>query len=456
MGVAVGGLSLRRPVVNFPITAHSTGRYVIDQSGAPFPIFGRASWGAMGLTLNQWKTYINDCVTRGFTAIELPVPAHDAANVSIAPQNGAGDLPFIKKLDGSNWAGQVSGYSNINIDAADVTTPNEVFWADVDAKVAYCFACGLVVLLFPFYFGFNGSSEGWRLEAVANGATKMATYGAFIGARYATQKNLIWLMGGDTGTTTNNMTAGEITVHSALWTALLGVTHTPAPLISAEWGRGSISGDQANFGPLATLNGAYAAATDVNNQCRRGYAAGLGPTFAIEMVYDSSANTTTVRGMQWWAMLNGGAGYATGNDSVWPFVNNTWQAHLNDAGTQQLTVLHRFFRSIAWYSLVPSALGGQITLVTAGGGTANTADEVACGAALDGSLLVAFIPTTHTGTVTIAMTAMRGTTSGTWVDPVNGATQTAGSGFANTSTRAFTTPGANSGGDNDWTLMLVA
>jgi hypothetical protein len=34
-------------------------------------------------------------------------------------------------------------------------------------------------------------------EMVANGSTRMRSYGAWIAARYANQKNLVWMMGGD-------------------------------------------------------------------------------------------------------------------------------------------------------------------------------------------------------------------------------------------------------------------
>ena len=55
------------------------------------------------------------------------------------------------------------------------------------------------------------------------------------------------------------------------------------------------------------------------------------------------------------------------------------------------------------------------------------------------------------------MTALRGTVTARWYDPTSGTyTTLAGSPFPNTTTRAFTTPSANSAGQADWVLVLTA
>ena len=96
-------------------------------------------------------------------------------------------------------------------------------------------------------------------------------------------------------------------------------------------------------------------------------------------------------------------------------------------------------------------------LITAGGGTGggNNATAVAASATPDGSLLIAYIPPAHTGSVTIDMTALTGSVTARWYDPTNGTyTTVAGSPFANTGTRAFTPTGNNSAGQADWVLVL--
>jgi hypothetical protein len=109
--------------------------------------------------------------------------------------------------------------------------------------------------------------------------------------------------------------------------------------------------------------------------------------------------------------------------------------------------------SISWWELVPSSLGGMKSLVTAGGGTNGGADYVAAAATPSGTLLVAYIPPMHSGTVTIDMTAMSGSARARWFNPVTAAYTTIGT-FSNSGERTFTPPGDNGSGYADWVLVL--
>ena len=163
--------------------------------------------------------------------------------------------------------------------------------------------------------------------------------------------------------------------------------------------------------------------------------------------------TQPVRRFQWWGWLSTIGGYISGNGYVWPF-NAGWQSHLNTQGAQDMARLNAFIRSIAWYNLVPSGLGGMRTLVTAGGSSVSASDYVAAAATPDGKLLVAYIPPAHNGSITVDMAAMSGPASARWFDPTSGAYSDAGTGLANSGTRVFTPPGTNSAGANDWVLVL--
>ena len=67
--------------------------------------------------------------------------------------------------------------------------------------------------------------------------------------------------------------------------------------------------------------------------------------------------------------------------------------------------------------------------------------------------MLCYTPVAHT--LTVDMTKMNASTTARWFDPVNGTyTDISGSPFANSGTRNFTTPGANSAGDGDWVLAL--
>ena len=245
-----------------------------------------------------------------------------------------------------------------------------------------------------------------------------------------------------------------------------GVAGQASLNFSAEWDSESIYTDQADLTLQAagTLQGAHSFNGDVNTFARKGYAypSRTMPTFLLEEPYDqegpdgNSVNpnaTQPVRRFQWWGWLSGIGGYSAGNGHVWPFTSG-WQSHLNTQGAQDMARLNAFVRSIAWNNLVPSDLGRMRTLVIAGGSSPASSDYVAAAATPDGTLLVAYVPPAHSGSITIDMTAMSGPMRARWFDETSGAYSDAGTGLANIGLRSFGPPGTNSAGENDWVLIL--
>jgi hypothetical protein len=463
------GRSATPPSLVFPLSVAADGRTLQSPNGTPFPILGRASWALVGLPVSERNTYLTDCASKGFTAIEVGIPWRfttsglgPARNV---PASGAGDYPFLKRLDGGNWTGALS-YGTIANEAPDVTTSNEPYWVFVDALIDQCLALGIVVFMFPMYTGWSSNqTDGWMPEMGANGTTKMQTYGAWIASRYLSRKNIIWCIAGDYGSGGNPFTGSDQTYAQALLTGLQSVSD--GKLITAEAGSPCVATDlPGTMGTSITLNGAYVGWNTANGSCvtqaRRAY--GTMPGFMIEEPYDEEgpdglnvnpSSSQPVRRQLWWAWLSSIGGYISGNGYVWPGKAGIWQNHINTQCAQDLARLNAFVKSITWYSLVPSGLGSIGTLVTAGGSSAGSSDYVAASATPDGSLLVAYRPPAHSGTFTIDMTKMRGTTTARWFDPTAG--YTAIGSFANTGTHTFTAPGANSEGSfTDWVLRLDA
>jgi hypothetical protein len=73
----------------------------------------------------------------------------------------------------------------------------------------------------------------------------------------------------------------------------------------------------------------------------------------------------------------------------------------------------------------------------------------------DGSLVMAYLPTSRT--ITVDMSKLASMATARWYDPTNGAyVKIEGSPGANIESREFTPPGSNSSGDGDWVLVLEA
>jgi hypothetical protein len=118
-------------------------------------------------------------------------------------------------------------------------------------------------------------------------------------------------------------------------------------------------------------------------------------------------------------------------------------------------VLNTFVRSISWWNLVPSGLGGMRTLVTNNAGSTDF-NTVSAAAASDGSLIVAYVGPSHSGSFDIDMGALRSPARARWFDPSSGTYTQIASGLANSGTYTFTPPGNDSGGYADWVLVIGA
>ncbi len=474
---------------SFPVRYSADQRYLVDQSNVPLPVLGRTAWFVLSVPSGDYHAFIDDTAARGFTAVELHVINHDPRGNN-PPFNGSGQPPFLKRLSGATWDGSLS-YDNINKEAPDFTTPNEAYWILVDEFLARCELNGLLVFLFPAYVGAKGSDQGWMQEMLANGTERMHSYGAWIATRYRNQRNIVWMMGGDMGTPPHAFDSIQTDVEAALLAGLNNVQGQQSTLTSAEWTSESIATDQSTFASSMTLNGAYSWSGDVVRQGRRAYEhAHAIPAFLLEEPYDeegpdgSAVNpnaTQPVRRFQWWGWLSTIGGYIAGNGYVWPFRTPTWfqwrgwrsalkgyisgaghvwpfragwRDHLDTRGSRDMAHLNAFIKSIAWYKLVPSGLAGMSNLIPTGGSQVESSAYVAAAAAPDGTLMVAYIPPAHVGSISVDMAAMRGPALARWFDPTSGAFRDIGSALPNTGTRSFTPPGPNSAGEKDWVLLL--
>jgi hypothetical protein len=446
---------------SFPVKYSADKRYLVDQNNVPFPILGRTAWFVLSLSPADYQQFINDTAGRGHSAIEFHVLNHDPRG-NQPPFDGNHDLPFLKTLGGSTWSGALT-YSSINTEAPDFTTPNPAYWTFVDNFLAYCESKGLLVFMFPAYVGYVSGEQGWMQEMVANGQSRIQTYGAWIATRYKNQKNLVWMAGGDMGTSPNFFDASQMAVETALMTGLKSVSSQQSTLFSAEWSSESIATDQTNFGSSMTLNGAYSWSGASAAQGRRAYSySPAEPAFLLEEPYDeegpdgNSVNpsaTQPVRRFQWWGWLSTIGGYISGNGYIWAY-NSGWKNHLDTQGSRDMGRLNAFVQSVNWYSLIPGGLNGMKNLVTAGGSSLGASDYVAAAAAPDGTLLVSYIPPAHSGSITIDMSAMSAPARARWFDPTSAAYTVVGTGLGNTGTRAFSPPGVNSAGQNDWVLVV--
>jgi hypothetical protein len=450
----------------FPL--QSGGRTLLQADGTPWLLFARTSWFITSLTWTEQQSYISDCLSKGFNAIEFHVINHDARGRN-PPQDGDGNLPFTTRLGGGSYL-STDVVNNIN---PDFETPNSSYWSNVDRLISYCQGLGILCLMFPAYVGYQGGEQGWMQEMKANGDTKMQNYGSWIASRYSSSPNIIWMLGGDYGltpTSTNGFSGvgspSELSVESALITGMRSVTGV-SQFYNAEWDgpnhAASCTDGTPDFGTYINLNGVYSWQGETTTYGRLAWDSGL-PSHILETCYDEEGPdghnynpnaTQPVRRFYWRGWLATVGGLTFGNGYVWQ-AQTGWETHLSTTETLNVARLVSFARSLEWWRLIPDNKSGIGVLVTSGAGTIDTSTHVTASATSIGDLLVAYCGLTSANP-TIDMTKMRGSTTARWFDPTDGSYQTvAGGPFANTGTRTFTKPGNNSAGDGDWVLRLDA
>lgn len=473
------------PSTVFPLRVHASGRYLVDQAGAPFRLHGDSGWELFNeLSLAQARQYLGDRAGRGINAIvcQATNPVRYVPG-SVAPVSGiSGAKPFLNS-SGGTWDGDptfrdnftngvAQGSATGNFDA-DFSRPVAAYWDDVDTVIREAAARGVAVIIDPCYMGFGaGENDGWwrTLSATQNTQSVCLGFGTYLGNRWKNHQNLILSMGTDMfPTSASEASARFAKIFDGL--AAAGC----APPLGGHFARSSDSLDYSDYASRMTVNMVYPGAgaggshTATYGRCRTAYArTPAKPVWCVESTYEGEGSRTReqVRSYGWWAHLSSTAGYVYGNRTIWTF-DTGWQTALSSNGSRDLQRMGAFFNALPWHLLVPDGLGSIGTLVTAGQGTSQTLgsvgsadtnnglDFITAAATPDGSTLIAYRPHGHSGTFAIDMTKLRGTAVCDWYDPTNGASPAIGS-FANTGTHTFTVPGANADGANDWVLRILA
>ncbi|MGB6833160.1 MAG: DUF4038 domain-containing protein [Candidatus Acidiferrum sp.] len=462
--------------VTFPLKVSSNGRYLVDEANKPFRIQGEAAWS---LIANQIYAdadkYLSNRQAKGFNTVLVELIEHKYAqggkgsNFSGVPANRGGALPFKTREGGGAYDG-TSG-------TADFSTPNEAYFAFADSIIDLAAQKGMLVNLVPMYLGFNGRNAGWWAELTNSVNTQEVSYnfGLYIGNRYKDRRNIIWVIGGDYFPPTGS--EGE----ARLLKFMQGVRAAGATqLWSGHWSASCLSTDEAAFARIMNLNAVYTYGVlghpgATYDEARAAFAHSPSrPGYLIETGYEDErwfpGDPASVRMYEYYAILGGStAGGFFGNRDVWKFATDRWwfdpdefghgkwTEAMESTGTYDFVYLGRLLDELPWQNLVPSELAGMKKLITAGEGNYGTIDYVVAEATPDGTTLLAYIPPSGKGpvTITVDMTALSGYSQGSWFDPSSGKyTEIAGAPISNVGSRDFTSPGLNSRGDADWVLLL--
>jgi hypothetical protein len=417
----------------FPLKMSADGRSLVDQNGALFLFQGEAAWGLVAATTSaEADQYLANRQQKGFNAIIVRLIEHKfAAN---PPANAAGQAPFTTP--------------------GDFSTPNEAYFAHADSVIQDAASKGILVLLCPAYIGYQGGDEGWYAEMTANGTTKLRNYGRWLGARYKSFPNILWVDAGDYDPPTPDLVRAV---------ALGILDNDTVHFHTAHCGRGNSAADCFGSESWLSVNASYTSFITYDKVLTDYGRVPFRPFFLLDAQYENENGATpdALRAQAYWAILSGAQGQDFGNNPIWHFdgpglysAPYGWQTAMDAQGSREMPLVTALFAQRRWHELVPDK---SHAVVTGGYGSYGGTDYVTAGRTPDGKLVMAYVPSngTATRTLTVDMSKLAGQAQARWYNPTSGAyTTVTGSPFANSGSRMFTTPGNNGTGTSDWALVL--
>lgn len=423
----------------FPLTVQPGKRYLVDAGGKPFLVNGDTAWSLIAqLTRHEVERYLEDRRARGFNTILVSlIENHYSAN---PPANAYGQRPFHDQQFFSLlpfWR------------VADYTAPDESYFAYADWVLRRAAEKGLLVLLAPSYTGC--CSDGWYDVMVANGPDRLHQYGEYLGRRYSSYTNIVWVHAGDSNPPRKDLVRAIAE----------GIRkHDPRALHTAHGGQ-SAAIDYWHGEPWLQVNTVYTYGpvyTAVLEQYTRPE---ILPFFLIESAYENEHEATEqrLRTQAYHAVLSGAAGQVFGNNPIWHFDSpnhwpapETWQEALGSRGAQSMTHLNDLLTGLRWWELQPDE---KNTLLTEGVGS--DGDRAVAALSSDRSFAVLYVPSSRDISVNLGQLAGPHIDAH-WYDPAAGSIPTvSGSPFpASGSRRLRPATVTNSSGFEDWVLILKA
>ena len=423
--------------VAYPLKASANGRYLVDQNGHPFLMAGDAPQSlVVNVSESDADRYFADRKAHGFNSVWINL---------ICNTYTAG------RSDGTTYDG-LAPFTT----PGDLSTPNDAYFTRADHMMRLAAKYDLNVLLDPAETG------GWLSVLTANGVTKDRAYGQYVGNRYKSFDNIVWMSGNDFQSW---RTARDDAAASAVALGIKDVDTRHIHTVELDYNTSS-SSDDPTWVPIIFLDAAYTYSPTYAQVLKSYNRASPLPVFLVEGVYEFESNaqahqatTATLRRQEYWTNLSGATGQLYGSHYTWTFTSG-WQGMLDSPGATQMPYLDALFGPRAWYALVPDQ---DHSVVTSGYGTSTAtghvddSDYLTAARTPDGALGMAYMPTSRA--IAVDMAKLRGPAKAQWYDPSRGVyTTIAGSPLLNMGTHSFTPPGPNGDGDGDgdWVLVLEA
>jgi hypothetical protein len=315
--------------VNGPIRVSEDGRHFVDHDGRPFFWLGDTAWPLFAqYTKDQAEAYLANRGEKGFTVVQgvlawgLGTGFENKAPIA----NANGDKPWLND---------------------DPRTPNDAYFRHVDHLVESANRHGLVLAMLPTW--------GYYVnDTPVIDAAKARAYGKWLGARYKSAPNVIWVNGGD------RIATGFEDVYRELARGLREgdggahlVTYHPCGWrSSSQYFHGD---DWLGFDMIETWtewSKVYPAVlSDTLLWPRKPVVLGEGAYENGPEYPQGPITPLIVRRQAWWAVMAGG--FATyGQDQMWR-MQPEWDQTFDTPGAAHVARMKEIVTALPWWEMVP-------------------------------------------------------------------------------------------------------
>lgn len=410
-------------------------RFLVHEDGTPFFYLGDTAWELFHrLNREEAEKYLENRRQKRFTVIQAVVLAElDGLDTP----NALGDKPLIDN---------------------DPSKPNEAYFKHVDFIVDTAAQKGIFIGMLPTWG--DKVTQAWGKGPVVFTKENAYTYGRFLGERYKSKPNIIWILGGD-------RVADNV---EAIWRAMakgiaegdggrhLKTFHPQGGRSSADWFHND---EWLDFNMLQSGHSHFdlpnyeKVSADYNRKPVK-------PCLDGEPRYENHPvnwkaengwfNDFDVRQAAYWATFAGGLGHTYGCHDIWQMMapgrqpisvaRNNWYDVLNLPGAWDMMHLRGLMESRPFLSRVPDQS------IIAGGQEEGPAHLTATRG--DGYL---FVYSPYGKSFSVKPGKISGTQlKAWWFDPRTGESRETGT-FDNSGNLEFDPPAEPERG-NDWVLVL--
>lgn len=409
----------------YPLKVASGNHYLVDQNNRPFFVQGDSPWYLVQrLNASDVDYYLSTRAAQGYNSIILDLQSHVFGS-------GGGTYPQADVYGHLPFTGTIAGGAYTNL-----LSVNPFYYTNADYVIQRAGYYGINVFLYPLYDGSGGGSQGWYADMVGNGTSALYQFGQFVGNRYKSFPNIVYVGAGD---------YNEPNAPNYLWNAVASGIQSVDPnhAFTAHPAR-TYSALSYYSNSWVTLNSSYPTSLTYPYSLANYQRLPVAPSFMREAYYEGTVSAWTCRQEAWGAVLNGDAGHCYGNDSLWQF-NVGWQNLLQSSGATTIANIIRLMNTRPWYNCVPDA--NHLGIVSGYGAWGSTA-YVSVMREATGKTILAYIPQDSL-TPTVNLTQISGSSANAWwYDPRTGAASAIGN-YNTSGTATFTPPDAN-----DWVLVL--